>query len=45
VMVPDMKAGEMLVFKGSEVIHGSPVLVDPRRQGSRECVALAFYHL
>jgi hypothetical protein len=45
VMVKEMKEGEMLVFESSNVIHGSPTLVDPEHRGSRESIALAFMNI
>jgi hypothetical protein len=36
--VPNMKAGDMLVFKGSDVIHGSLNLVE--HQGLRKSLAM-----
>lgn len=41
LMVPEMKAGQMLVFRGTHVFHGSVVLVD-NPDGPRSSVAVAF---
>jgi hypothetical protein len=43
--VRDMKAWEMLVFKGTDVFHGVPFLVDEDMQGDRECVVATFGYL
>jgi hypothetical protein len=40
VFVPNMKKGQMLVFKGSDVFHGSVTLVE--HQGLRKSIALFF---
>jgi hypothetical protein len=42
VMVKDMKARQMIVFKGTDVIHGSSLLVDQGCRGPRECVVVQF---
>jgi hypothetical protein len=44
VFVPDMKKGEMLVFKGQEVFHGSVVLFSQKRDATRGAVVPLLYH-
>jgi hypothetical protein len=38
--VRNMKKGEMLVFKGTHVFHGSPTLVNAEHQGRRKSLSI-----